>query len=175
MRIDPDSPIPHNNLGNTLAQDGRLEEAIAEYQTALRLKPDYAEARANLAVAQDAGPESAARHYNLGVSLSQEGRAAEAAAEFEAALRLKPDYADAENNLGVALGQMPGRSGEAMAHFRAALGLRPDYADAHYNLGIALANRPGGMPEALKHLEAALKLRPDPELRTLVEQLRPER
>jgi tetratricopeptide (TPR) repeat protein len=96
-------------------------------------------------------------------------------AEFQAALRLKPDYADAENNLGVALGQMPGRSGEAMAHFRAALGLRPDYADAHYNLGIALANRPGGMPEALKHLEAALKLRPDPELRTLVEQLRPER
>ena len=175
LRIDPDSPIPHNNLGNTLAQDGRLEEAIAEYQTALRLKPDYAEARANLAVAQDAGPESAARHYNLGVSLSQEGRAAEAVAEFQAALRLKPDYADAENNLGVALGQMPGRSGEAIAHFRAALGLRPDYADAHYNLGIALANRPGGMPEALKHLEAALKLRPDPELRTLVEQLRPER
>jgi tetratricopeptide (TPR) repeat protein len=70
---------------------------------------------------------------------------------------------------------MPGPSGEAIAHFRAALGLRPDYADAHYNLGIALANRPGGMPEALIHLEAALKLRPDPELRTLLEKLRPRR
>jgi tetratricopeptide (TPR) repeat protein len=161
--------------GNTLAHTGRLQEAIAEYQTALRLKPDYAEARASLAAALEAGPDSAERHYNLGVSISQQGRAAEAVAEFEAALRLKPDYADAENNLGVTLTRMPQRSGEAIAHFQAALRLRPDYADAHYNLGIALANTPGGMPEALRHFEAALKLRPDPELRKLVDQLRRER
>jgi len=61
-------------------------------------------------------------------------------------LRLKPDYAEAHNNLGVALSQLPVRSSEAIAHFEAALRIQPDYADAHYNLGVALSQIPGGCP-----------------------------
>jgi len=57
---------------------GRLAEAIAHYEAALRLQPDLAEA-----------------HYNLGMALAQiPGRLPDAIAHCEAAVRLKPDFAE---------------------------------------------------------------------------------
>src|SRR5580658_6402760 len=47
VRLEPDYPESHFNLGSALAHSGPSdppEEAIEEYQTALRLKPDYVEA-----------------------------------------------------------------------------------------------------------------------------------
>jgi Flp pilus assembly protein TadD len=40
----------HNNLGIALASQGRLDEAMAEFQRALALEPDSAETRHNLAI-----------------------------------------------------------------------------------------------------------------------------
>ena len=65
---------------------GKLEEAIASYRQAVRLKPDYAEA-----------------YNNLGNALKDQGKLEEAIASYQQALRLKPDYAEAHNNLGNAL------------------------------------------------------------------------
>jgi len=62
---------------------------------------------------------------------------AEAEAQYEAALALKPDYPEAEDNLGNALWQA-GRVREAIEHYRAALRLRPDYPRARTNLDNAL-------------------------------------
>ena len=68
----------HYRLGNALTDQGKLEEAIAEYRTAIRLKPDYADA-----------------HTNLGAALNDQGKFAEAIPELREAIRLKPDYAGA--------------------------------------------------------------------------------
>jgi tetratricopeptide (TPR) repeat protein len=108
----------------------------------------------------------------MGVDLSHAGHLTEAIAQFEAALRLRPDYAEAQNDLGVALTQIPARASEALAHFRAAVKLNPDYADARFNLGVALSQIPGRMPEAIAQLEAAYRLHPDPELRQTLDRLR---
>ena len=54
---------------------------------------------------------SARAHYNLGTLLRLEHRPEEAIAEFEAALRLAPDFADARNNLGIAF-EAAGRPAE---------------------------------------------------------------
>src|SRR5215472_4657957 len=40
-------------------------------------------------------------YHTLGISLADAGRTSEAIAQYEAALRLKPDYAQAHNNLGI--------------------------------------------------------------------------
>ena len=58
-------------------------------------------------------------------------------ASFETAVKLKPDYASAHNNLGSALANL-GRIDEAVVHFSEAVRLTPDSEDARRNLQYAL-------------------------------------
>jgi tetratricopeptide (TPR) repeat protein len=138
----PENVRAHYTLGTVLFALGRADEAIGEYETALRLKPDSAEA-----------------HNDLGNALTRLGRAGEAVPHYEAALRLAPQSADAHNNLGNALRRL-GRLDEARMHYEAALRARPNSADAHNNLGNLLAQR-GEFAAAARHYEAALQARPD--------------
>ena len=79
------------------------------------------------------------------------------------AIRLRPDYAEAHNSLGLAL-RLQGRAAEAVPVLQKAVRLKPDYADAYYNLGVAL-NGLGRFSEAAESHERALTLRPrDPEV-----------
>src|ERR1035438_9861262 len=64
-------------------------------------------------------------------------------------MRLKPEYAEAHDNLGVALSQIPGRQPDAIAEFQAALRTKPNYADARNNLARALAQTPGRLPDEI--------------------------
>ena len=63
-------------------------------------------------------------------------------AQYQEALNIKPDYAEARVNLGIAL-TARGRIDEAMAQYQEALKVKPDYAEARVNLGIALAGAAG--------------------------------
>ena len=63
-------------------------------------------------------------------------RMPEAIAHYKQALEIKPDYAEAENSLGVALVRV-GRVQEAILHFKQALRIKRDYADAQDNLARA--------------------------------------
>ncbi len=102
--------------------------------------------------------------YNLGHYLmTVPGRASDAITHFEAALRIQPDYPEADNNLGTIL-MNSGRNAEAIPHFEAALRARPDFADVHFNLGLALSNLHGHDSEAMAQYQAALRLRPDQEM-----------
>ena len=82
-----------------------------------------------------------------------------AVVSFQKALALKPDYAEAHNNLGFVLkGQ--GCLEEAVASYRKALDLKPDYAEAHSNLG-SVFNELGRFDEAVTSLHQALAIKPD--------------
>jgi protein O-mannosyl-transferase len=94
---------------------------------------------------------------NIGVYLMDKGSLDEAISRLEDAVRLKPDYSDAHNNLGNALTKVPGRSGEAIAEFETALRIEPGMTQAHANLGLALVNTPGRQAEGIEELEKALR------------------
>ena len=131
----------HYNRGVVLMSRGRTDEAVAQYQRALEIRPDFPEA-----------------HNNLGNALPRRGRIDEAIAEYEKALETRPDYADAHNNLGSALVSR-GQIDEAITHCRKALEVQPDCFLAHVNLGLALAGRKR-FDEAASHFRDALRLQP---------------
>ena len=97
-----------------------MDDAVAQYQHALSLKPDFAEA-----------------HNNLGNALKEQGKLDDAVAQYQRALTLRPDFAEAHNSLGVLFNDQ-GKLDEAVAQYQRALALKPNLAEAYINLGSAL-------------------------------------
>ena len=96
---------------------------------------------------------------NLGKELlAQKSTRPEAVALFERALELRPVYAEAQNNLGLALAQI-GRPGDAIPHLKEALRLKPQWFPIHNNLGIAFASN-GQPQEALAAFKRAAAINP---------------
>src|SRR5207245_925541 len=92
----------HYNLAVTLGElPGREQDAEAEYQTAIRLVPNY--------------PES---HYNLGLLLAAADKTAEAIDQFAAAIQIRPDYIKARYALANMLVDR-GELAPAIEHYRA--------------------------------------------------------
>jgi tetratricopeptide (TPR) repeat protein len=140
--LKPDYVEAIYNLGVTLQEQGRFDEAEANYKKAIALKPDFPEAR-----------------NNYGATLKKLGRLGEAEASYRKAIALKPDYVEAIYNLGVTL-QEQGRFDEAEASNRKAIALKPDYVEAIYNLGVTLQEQ-GRFDEAEANYKQAIALKPD--------------
>ncbi len=166
----------YNDLGLALQIQGKAAQAIAEFQEAIRLKPDDHKVHSNLGIAlRDQGklaeaiaefreairlkPDDSALHSNLGTALREQGKLQEAIAEQREAIRLKSDNSTAYNNLGYAL-QQSGRLTEAIAEYREAVRLKPDFYTAHANLAVALRDQ-GKLAEAITECREAIRFKPD--------------
>jgi tetratricopeptide (TPR) repeat protein len=177
LERNPGSWMAHNNLGLAWSKvPGRLDDAVAQYQEALRLRPDIAETHTNLGRAWSAVPgklddaiaqyQEALRldpkypdaHFYLANALVQKGRIPEAIGHFEDALRADPGLAEASNNLGMLLCRT-GRNEEGLERIEAAIRIDPDYVQAHYARGAALMQA-GRRDEAAAEFERVLQLRP---------------
>lgn len=117
-----DEAVQRNNLGASLLQQGKMEEAIAEFRKAVTLDPKYTGAQLNLAYAYD-----------------RQGRIAEALAQYQTVIALEPENLFAQNNLGV-LYDKQGRYDEAIAAFEQVLQIDPSNATALRNLENAKRN-----------------------------------
>jgi Flp pilus assembly protein TadD len=138
---DPLDFEAHYNLAAMLQARGQLEDAVKEYQSAMRVRPT--DGLANNA---------------LGGALLATGRVDEAILYLNAAVKDRPDYFDAHYNLGNALASK-GKFQAAVVQFRTATRLNAEDADAEANLGSALAQT-GRIAEAKSHYQRALKLDP---------------
>jgi tetratricopeptide (TPR) repeat protein len=176
LAVTENNQIAHKAFGDALDEQGQTEEAIRQYQEALRLKPGYADAHNNLANAllkqgrideairqfQEAlrlKPDHANAHNNLGDALLKKGQIDEAIRQYQEVIRLKPDSADAHNDLGDAL-LKKGQIDEAIRQFQEAIRLKPDYVDAHNNLGVALGMK-GQIDEAMRQFQETIRLKAD--------------
>jgi Flp pilus assembly protein TadD len=95
----------------------------------------------------------------LGGTLKELGRLEDAEASCKKAIELKPDFAEAHNNLGNTLNEL-GRLEDAEASCKKAIELKPDLAEAHSNLGNTL-NELGRLEDAEASCKKAIELKPD--------------
>jgi tetratricopeptide (TPR) repeat protein len=141
LALDPAFPDAQLNLGLTLGDEGRVEEALA----ALRIAVEQA-------------PEDPMPRHELASLLMDEGEYRAAIGQLKEVTRVAPDLFDAWLDLGIAYAQQ-GFYQEAERAYGRAAGLRPDDLLLNYNLGglQALAGRPG---PALVALRRALSIDP---------------
>jgi tetratricopeptide (TPR) repeat protein len=165
-----------DNLGNILLKQGKVDQAVAQFERALVINPEDHNAHNNLGtVLLHAGqmeqavihfqnalrisPGNAEAHNNLGLALLQKRQPNQAVAEFQQALALKEPYAAAQFNLGNAWLQA-GQAGRAQAHFQRAVALEPANAEMHDRLATALLIN-GQTDAAVAQYKKALAIRED--------------
>jgi len=131
--------VAHEKLGEALAAQGKTDAAIRHYSEALRIWPEFVEAR-----------------FNLGVLLREDDRLNEAIDHFFRVLRFKPNFAEAHCEIGNTLGEQ-GRLPEAVRHYLEAISIKPDYAMAYNNLGVILAHQEKNKA-AISHFYEAIRI-----------------
>ena len=129
--------------------------AIANYDKAIQLKPDYAavynnrgNAKVNLGQyfsaisdfdkAIQLKPNYANAYYNRGVAKAALSQHFAAISDYDKAIQLKPDYATAYNNRGVEKAAL-GQHFAAISDYDEAIQIKPNHAEAYLNRGIAKA------------------------------------
>lgn len=142
LEVTNSNYVANYSLGNALARQGDLAEAVFHYHKALQINPNFAEA-----------------HNNLGNTLALQGNLAKAITHYKKALHINPDHVEAHRNLAVALDRQ-GKHQEALQHYVEALRISPDDAQSHNNLGVALAEQ-GKLKEAAVHFIEALRIDPN--------------
>ena len=159
LRDSPDSPHVHGIVGGYDYRHRDLEGAAFHYRRAYELFPKSGEMLLNLVAAEDEMgridsafadarvlnarfPEYGAGWYALGNLYVRIDRPDSASLAYERAIRLMPDFAQAENNLGAVLERM-GREEEALAHYERAQAILPGYAEAKRNWERLTARRSG--------------------------------
>jgi tetratricopeptide (TPR) repeat protein/peroxiredoxin len=169
-------PNAWNNLGLIATQEGHTEEAIRDFQEALRVSPDHLIALDNLGNAYRqlkqwdeaykalqralaVSPQDPEANYSVGMVYAQTNDNEHAYEYLQKALKLRPGYPEALNNLGV-LYLRTGRRDEAVASFEECIRVEPAFDQAYLNL--AKVHALEGQPEKARSvLRDLLKQHPD--------------
>ena len=142
------TPIPvaeaaeHYEAGLALQRQGRLKEAMIEYDSAIRLNPGHVMA-----------------YYNRGIAYYNLDRHGSAIDDFGEAIHLDPGFADAFNNRGAAYYQL-GQYQRAIEGYDLVIILDSKNVDAHYNRGIAYGKLDRHR-RAIEDFDKAIRLDPE--------------
>ncbi|MHC4725804.1 MAG: tetratricopeptide repeat protein [Planctomycetota bacterium] len=148
--------LPHSYLVNTALGAvsrglGDLDEVVAQYKEAIRIKPTCIDA-----------------HYYLAWAYQKQGRIDESIEGYSKTLQLQPTHVTAYNNL-VEILYSRGDIDQGIKVCRKALLFVPDSAILHCNLGIML-DKQGKRTEAVTELKIAMKLDPNsPKIHSVLE------
>jgi tetratricopeptide (TPR) repeat protein len=178
VKLRPDSAEAHHALGEALQTFGEKKPARREFEATVRLDPDFAPARVNLgAVLVEAGeldlaapqldraiellgqkPDAAYPHYLRAKVHTERNEMQAVEADLNAAVSLRPDFAEAWSDLGQVRKINLDDAG-ALAAFRRAVSLSPDDAVAQTRLGAEYLHQ-ANAHAAVPHLQEAVRLNP---------------
>ena len=172
---DWNSPVWLNERGNAKMLIGHLQEAIADFTTAIKLGQEYAKAYSNRGVANhksgnyksaiadydraiEINPQDAFAYNNRGNTKDELRDYKSAIADFDRALEINPQLAGAYYNRGLAKGKSGDLSG-AIADFDRALEINPQHSDSYNNRGLA-KGQSGDLSGAMADYNRAIEINP---------------
>jgi tetratricopeptide (TPR) repeat protein len=178
IELRPDFAPGYNTLGMTLGRFGEPDAARQAFEKAVELDPSFAEAHVNLSLVlaqrkeflqaadhlrhaiaiQGRSAAAGYSHYLLGKVLNEQDQPQAAAQEFEKAIELRPNDAEAYLDLALTQRKLSG-SADFMVALEKAVELAPDNPTARYQLGKEYLSR-GMVEKALEHLRKAAQLQP---------------
>jgi protein O-GlcNAc transferase len=186
LAINPGCENANYNLGNALRDQGRSDDAVAAYRRSIAFNQNllqsyhnlgrllkaqgqleqasaaFAQADALAAASHSASvprPDLGMEWYNLGNSLREQKRYAEAINAYQKAVAHHPELAEAHCNLGNALVEEK-RMDAAISAYNESLRVNPNLPQTHHNLAKVLYDQ-GRLDEAMRANAKALSLRPD--------------
>ncbi len=144
--------ITYNIRGDFYTSGRYYPSAISEFKSAIKVKPDYVDARYNLALAykemgeyNDAKsileglthkyPQNPRGYYGLGLLYQKKSDLDAACIAFKKALSLDPDRPFIHNNLGIVYTELK-QYDEAMKEFKTTLQINSTDIEALYNLAV---------------------------------------
>ncbi len=139
VKESPTHARSYKLLGTALAEEGRYEEAVINFDHSILLNPD-----------------DEASYYNRGSSLFQLGDFQKAIADYTHAINIKPVYFEAYNNRGIIFGNL-GQPIKAKADFDFVIANDPKNDKAYNNKGLNYY-RMGKITEALDCFDTAIEL-----------------
>lgn len=167
--LDPSHANPYYNRSIVHERQGKKTQAIADVQQYIKLKPQDPDGPSRLARLQkgvtppvkQSGDKPATFYNDRGWQRYKAGQLAEALADFNQAIKIKPDFALAYNNRGIVHRKMK-KYDLALVDYRKVLALDNDSratAFAHFNLAL-LFELKGDYPSAIAHVKKFMQLDP---------------
>ncbi len=143
IELDPNSASAHCSLGYIYLQYEDIDQAQGSFNKALTINDELASA------------------YNgLGLVLSRSPLTRQEALEsYHTALRIEPDYPEAQYNLGITYADM-GNAVSAMTSFSQLLAANPDYQDVLFRIGLIHSSK-GDYSKAEEAFKSQYRLTPD--------------
>ncbi|CAC5354899.1 TMTC [Mytilus coruscus] len=166
----PNNAKVHYNYANLLKDNGHIEDAIHEYQLAIRLYPDHASAHNNLGTIHTNTSE-AMHHFakalkilprhqgaliNLGARKFELGNKEEGVSMLHQAVEIDPHNIEALMTLGSMMAEL-NRWNEAEDLYSRAITEKPDFAEVYHNYGTYLHLK-GDIKEAVHYYQLAYSL-----------------
>jgi tetratricopeptide (TPR) repeat protein len=144
----------YNLWGAILHQQGNYEGAIAKYEEAKNINPNfphtyfnwgitlleqekYDEATAKYDKGIEINSDIALAYFNYAYIFMKQEKYKEAIGKYDEAIEKGHNHADTYNNYGIALFKLK-EFEKAIVKFEEAIRVEPDFKDAHYNWGVAL-------------------------------------
>ncbi|MBI5214345.1 MAG: tetratricopeptide repeat protein [Ignavibacteriae bacterium] len=170
-----DDPALYSRIGDVLADEGRIAEAIVHFQKTLQMDSldistrcklaklytqvsEMEKARTECSVILTHQPKNSLAHDILGTIAGSEGKYDEALKEFLIALELDSLNSEAYLDLGI-LYEKTGNIDGAFTAYENAIRINPQLMDAEYKLGTLFAQK-GKPVEAELHFRRLVELEP---------------
>ena len=141
ITINPNNTAAHFNLGNVLKELNKINDAIASYNKAISIKPDYE------------------LYLMKGIALYEIKKLNEALVSYDESIKLNPNSFLAYSNRGVALVDLQNIKG-GIADYDKAIQINSNFIIARFNRGLAL-QLIGRTNESIEAFKAIIKIEPN--------------